>query len=379
VAAGAENIDGKIRILFVIDALVRGGKERRMVELLKALVPLQRYDIEVAILSDELQFKEILQLPIRIHQLVRRSKKDPFIASRLFQVAKLFDPHIIHVWDSMSAVYALTAAKVVGAKLLNAMITDADPNVRPFRKPYVRSRLTFPFSDIVLANSHAGLAAYKAPVAKSRVIHGGFNPERARVIQPAGIIRKQLDIRTPEIVGMVAAFEPRKDYRTFLESAVHITHHRPSVTFVAVGGGEQFDAMKQEYEAKYDGRIVFAGYQMDVQSIINTFDVGVLLSDCSCHGEGISNSILEYMGQGKPVVATDCGGTNEIVIDGATGFLVGCAAVHEVISQIIRLLNDSALARLLGSNGQRRVNEEFSLRTMVDRYMSLYDKLVLDH
>lgn len=375
-AGRTEYVGGDSRILHIIDALGVGGKERRSVELLKALSPNPKYKFQVVVLSEEIHFKEIYQLPLTVHHLKRTTKKDARVLLRLLQVVRRFRPHIIHVWDSMSAIYGLPAAIMFGAKLVNAMITDADPNVRPFTKLYVRSRITFPFSDVILANSRAGLVAYSAPPMKSRVIHGGFDSNRANVIRPLSDVKEEFSICTPEVVGMVGAFETRKDYRTYLEAAIQILRRRSSVTFVAVGDGKLLAGLKGEYEVKSKGRIVFTRHQTDVQSIINTFNIGVLITDCRFHGEGISNAILEYMGQGIPVVATDSGGTNELVVDGVTGFLVQCAAVAEVVERITQLLDDPALAKTMGLNGRDRVNNEFSIEAMAQRHMSLYEDLI---
>ena len=81
-------------------------------------------------------------------------------------------------------------------------------------------------------------------------------------------------------------------------------------------------------------KIIFLGKRSNVESIINIFDVGILLTNSKVHGEGISNSIMEYMALGKPVIATRGGGTNEVVIEGENGYLIDPFNEDQLIEKI---------------------------------------------
>ncbi|NJM15904.1 MAG: hypothetical protein HC896_11540, partial [Bacteroidales bacterium] len=113
----------------------------------------------------------------------------------------------------------LPIAKLKGAKTINAMITNASP-VKFLKENWNRSRLTFPFSDVVLANSWAGINAYKANKRKSQVIYNGFSPSRAKKLLSEAEIRQQFGIPTPKVVGMVGAMHNRKDYATYIQAAI---------------------------------------------------------------------------------------------------------------------------------------------------------------
>jgi glycosyltransferase involved in cell wall biosynthesis len=90
----------------------------------------------------------------------------------------------------------------------------------------------------------------------------------------------------------------------------------------------------------------------------------------------MSNSLLEAMAAGKPVVATDAGGSPEVVIDGKTGILVPPNDPEALADAMLRLLADRELARSLGEAGRVRVQSEFTLETMVARLEELYDSLL---
>lgn len=109
------------------------------------------------------------------------------------------------------------------------------------------------------------------------------------------------------------------------------------------------------------------GYKSD-----RTIDNGVLAT----YSEGISNSIMEYMALRKPVVATNGGGINELVLHGKTGFLVDSNDAHELSKRIEQLLADEELANRMGSAGCERIKRKFSLEKMTNLYVELYERLL---
>ncbi|MBI5915526.1 MAG: glycosyltransferase family 4 protein [Bacteroidetes bacterium] len=245
-----------------------------------------------------------------------------------------------------------------------------------FYENYFRGRLTFPFSDVVLANSEAGLGAYRAPRGKRRFIHNGFDFNRIAHLEDKETLRKRLGVRTPQVVGMVGGFFERKDYGTFIEGGCQLLEACPGLTFLAVGNGPGLPRCRALVPEKYWDRLIFPGMLERVESVMNLFDVGVLLTNTEVHQEGISNSILEYMALGKPVVATTGGGTNEIVVDGLTGFLVPPHNPGAFASQVARLLDNPDLARKLGEQGRQRIREAFSIGKMVGEFRRLYGDLM---
>ena len=111
-----------------------------------------------------------------------------------------------------------------------------------------------------------------------------------------------------------------------------------------------------------------------MESFVNAMDICVL----STFTEGISNSILEYMALEKPVVATSGGGTNEIVVDNVTGFLIGPSNPEELAEKLDMLLNDADLRASMGQAGKQRVLNEFSIDKMSGKYIDLYKMILSD-
>ena len=94
------------------------------------------------------------------------------------------------------------------------------------------------------------------------------------------------------IVGMVAAFEMRKDYKTLIKAAITLVSSYDNLRFLLVGGGAGLEEIKNSVPLSLLNKIIFLGKRSNVESIINIFDVGILLTNSVQHGEGISNSLL---------------------------------------------------------------------------------------
>ena len=92
--------------------------------------------------------------------------------------------------------------------------------------------------------------------------------------------------------------------------------------------------------------------------------------------EGISNTILEAMASGLPVIATDVGGNAELVTAGSTGQLVPAGDPEALAQQIVELASNADRARRMGQLGRQCVEEKFSMNAMVAAYLGTYDKLL---
>lgn len=368
-----------MKILFCIDTFLAGGKERRMVELLKELRLNSDIEFELVVMDSDIHYKETFNLGINIHYILRRTKKDPSVFFKFYKLCKTYKPDIVHCWDSMTAVYLIPCCRLLNIILVNGMVADAPDKLNIFNKNFFRAKLTFPFSNAVIANSKAGLAAYNAPKNKSYCIHNGFNFNRTNKLVEADILRKQLNIDGKYVIGMVAAFEKRKDYRTLITAAISVVYLQPDAVFLLIGDGELKNEIMQMVPDKLNKNFLFPGNVENVESYINIFDIAVLCTNTLVHKEGISNAILEYMALGKPVIATEGGGTNEIVIDNFTGFAIPPFNANILADKIIHLIKEPELRKTLGCNGLRRVKESFTIEEMYSQYCSLYYQLIKTH
>lgn len=356
-----------MRVLHIIDNLGIGGKERQLVELLVGLQ--QRNDVacEVLVLSENVHPSHLEKLTVTVHKFHRKQAKDPRVFARLYEIYRRFRPDIIQTWEFMCSVYAAAFCPIYDIKFINNAIQNA-PDKLP-KKVKWRSRITFPLSDVILANSQAGLAAFNINNSKTAFIHNGFDASRIAVLEDAQTVRERYQLSRPHIVGMVATLSNKKDHPTFLEAAMQILDKRDDVTFLVIGEGPNSEACKAMVPERYQAHIRFPGNVTPVESLVNVFTVGVLAT----FTEGISNTIMEYMALGKPVVASDGGGTREILIDGETGFLCKVTDVEDLSAKITALLDNPPLAKKMGAAGKKRIREDFNLALMTNKFVKLYE------
>lgn len=354
-----------MKILFFIDSLRVGGKERRMVELLNSLSAYSDIDIRIVVMSKENHFKFLLNPNIKIIYLIRKKKYDSSIFYNFYKICKKYRPDIIHTWDRMTTIYAIPTTKSLNIKLLNGLITNAF-QYKKFSRDFIFNKFTFYFSDFILSNSLAGLAAHGAPRSKSTYIHNGFNFSRIVDLQKLEILKKRLNINTKFIVGMVATFSNKKDYNTYLTVAQSILDERQDVTFLSLGNGtDSKEAVS--LISNHINYFRFLGKISDVESYVNIMDICVLCS----FTEGISNSILEYMALGKPVVATSGGGTQEIIMNGESGFLIKPQDSQALYEKINFLLENPQIGKLMGESGKNRIKNHFSINSMTESYIEI--------
>jgi len=118
--------------------------------------------------------------------------------------------------------------------------------------------------------------------------------------------------------------------------------------------------------------VTFMGHRKDVLRFYEVMDISVLTS----LSEGLSITLLESMSHGLPVVATNVGGNPEVVVDGRTGYLVPPKNAQSLADRIVHLLRDPGLRLRMGEEGRRRVERDFQLRDVANRYLDLYRSML---
>ena len=369
-----------MKILFFIDSLNAGGKERRLIELMKGLKLRPDIEFEIVVTSREIHYQEVFDLDVKIHYLIRNTKKGLDVFNKFYKICKNYKPDIVHCWDSMTAVIAVPSCKLLRIKLVNGMVVNTPVHRNIFNKYWLRAKLTFPFSSLIIGNSNAGLAAYNAPGNKSSCIYNGMDLTRFENLKKPSCIRKEIfgdESNGFFIAGMVAVFESRKDYKALINAAVTLISCNDNIRFILIGDGADFNEIKSRVPVSLLSKIIFLGKRSDIESIVNIFDVGILLTNTKVHGEGISNSIIEYMALGKPVIATRGGGTNEVVIDNQNGFLLDADNnKDQLIEKIETLMKHKNLVIDLGKKGNQMAHEKFDLKIMTNHYITIYQKLL---
>jgi glycosyltransferase involved in cell wall biosynthesis len=174
-------------------------------------------------------------------------------------------------------------------------------------------------------------------------------------------------------IGTVGRLDPVKNQSALLRAVADLRPRFPRVRLLVVGDGPLRRPLEAEASSLGVADIVtFTGARNDTPDLLRSLDVFVLPS----LSEGIANTILEAMATGLPVVAGRVGGNPELVAEGVTGALYDPRQSDGLRQAIEWYLMDPALRRAHGWAGRERVVQNFSLDSMVQRYLTLYDELL---
>jgi len=372
----------RANVLLMIDDLCLGGAERQLVELAKGLDK-ERFRVTVVTLYPGQPLERELegQEGIRLFSLNRKGKFDFGILLPLVRLLRREKIHVIQPFLSPATFFGLTAALL--ARVPVRVVTERcgvrrDTKLGENLYRFAEDRLTR-FADVAVANSESGrefLVSRGIGADKTRVIYNGVNSERVTTSEAeVAALRASLGIAAEApVIGIVASLTAPKDFPTFLRSVRIVRDSVPSARFLIVGDGPlRLELEQMASRLGLADSVLFAGHQMRVAPFIGGFDVAVL---SSCDYEGCSNYLLEAMGLGRPVVATDIGGNRELVRHGEAGLLVPPRDPAALAAAVLTLLDDSALASRLTDAARERLRVGFSVPTMVRQYEQLYEELL---
>lgn len=367
------NKEKNTRILFLIDSLNGGGKERRLVQLIKGLNDRGFNQLYLISLSDINDYPFIINYNVKLIITKRKIKWDPTMFLNLYKLIKKNKPDIVHSWSIMTSFYISIICKMLNIPHISGFVADCNP-VNKFSIYHFATWFPYKFANAIVGNSQAGLNAYKIPPKKGKIIYNGFEMGRLKINDDVSLLREKLNITTPYIVAMAARFDKMKDFETFFEAAKKLLSVRMDITFLAIGKGELFDHFEKKIDQKNRDYIRMLGFRSDIDLIIQMTDVGVLCTNPTYHAEGISNSLMEFMAFGKPVIATKGGGVEELISNNKNGFIIIPKNSNELVSKINLLLNDKVLLTNIGNNAKATIETKFSLSKMTDTYIKLYNE-----
>ena len=232
---------------------------------------------------------------------------------------------------------------------------------------------------VVVSEDLKGFVIKRAGIPKERltVIYNGIAHQPAVKSPDLQQCRDELGLNEDDqVVGTVGSLYPVKGHKYLLEAVPCIIKKCPQVKFLIIGRGDQETVLTEQVKRLGIGNYVrFLGLRQDIPRLLSVMNVFVLPS----LSEGLSIAALEAMASGRPIVATRVGGNPELVIEGETGLLVPSEDSHALGIEIVRILNDRALAGKLGENALRRAQERFDIKIMAHNYQELYRSCLEDH
>jgi glycosyltransferase len=360
-----------VKIVIITDHLRGGGKERRLIELIKVLsTSNDKYQFVIIMMDgkseEDIAYKYILECDIPVIYLGGMSRIKQI--SRIYSICKSEKVSLVHFWAPIIYGYCLAPIRLfLHIPMISSSITSAR---KQGGNKFWMCKPSYLLFDKILSNSYQALKINEVPKRKAICIYNGYNPERSFIKTQAEEIRKRYNIKTTHIVSMAGEYSYRKDYPLFVKAANRVLEQNPDVTFLAMGSGDS-TPYEELIAPNCKDRIRFVGRVTDVESVYNASDVVALATTV----EGVSNAIMEGMALGKPIVSTKGPfvGTSEIVEHGISGFLTEYHDDKVFAEYILCLLSDSELQQQMGERGKRIVEEKFSIEQMISEFVKVYD------
>lgn len=367
---GPQGQQHPVRVLHLTYTLANGGLERQL-SLLARKLP-SDYQCRIWSLEGGPHADAVLAAGIPLTVRPRRARFDVLPAVDLWRLIRMWRPDVVHAWHWLPAAAAVPACVAMGIPLIDGSIRMGSVP-QSFGRP---RRGIMRFAALVVANSSAGLAAWRIRSEKGRVIYNAFDDERLLGASPQ---RSAAADRDPFTVIMAARMVPPKDYATVIRAARLLAGSSSARwRFILVGDGPDRPALlAQSADLVSAGVVAFPAGGAEVVDHIRGSQVGLLMSDPAVLAEGCSNSIMEYMACGLPVVCADSGGCAEIVRDGVTGYVIRPLDPVALAGKLTYLREHLAVRVSMGVAGQARIAREFTVPRMVDDYVKAYEASIV--
>jgi glycosyltransferase involved in cell wall biosynthesis len=338
--------------------------------------------------SLESEFARTPEVLTRVPELVRpvHPLKDWLALRRLEKILREQKPDLVHSHSGKAGILGRLAARRAGVPVIIHHIHG--PSFGPFQGPLANwiftaaerhaARVTTHFICSAQAMTRLYLAAgIGRPEMYSRIFSGfPMEPFLAATNDPG--LRRQLGLDPDHfVIGKIARLFKLKGHADLLAAFRKILPQIPQARLLLLGDG----ALRNEIEAQartpeLAGKVIFTGLVPPGE--VPRY-VGIM--DCLAHlssREALSRALPQALAAGKPVVAYDFDGADEVCLEGETGFLVQTGEIDTVARRLLQLAGDAPLRERLGRRGREFVRENFAVEKMVDTLYHLYLKLAAE-
>jgi sugar transferase (PEP-CTERM/EpsH1 system associated) len=371
---------GRLRVLHFFSYLGLGGTELTALRMINGLdknqfenqlCGIRGFDSQVVALR--CPQADILALPS--HPSAKHTQ-----VFALRKLIKQIRPHVVHSrnWGTIEAV---PAAWMAGVPVIihseHGYEMDSLAGLPLRRRLFRRAVYGMATSVFAVTGELQEFHARQAWVSPTRIraISNGIDTEifsprpelRKSLLEKAGVPAGRL------VVGSVGRLVPIKDHATLLKAAALLAARGVDVHVLLAGAGPELARYQELLSTSptLANRVSFLGARDDVYEVLNGMDVFVLPS----LSEGMSNTLIEAMACGLPVLATRVGGNPEVVSSELSGSLFAPGDINGLAERLERLAQDADLRRNLGKAARQRAVSQFSLQSMVGNYKRLYLEL----
>lgn len=351
-----------MRVIFITSNLNVGGKEKQLIEALKSLTN-STISISLIVLNINQKYSNIAKkYSDNVYEIDRGILKiKPF--RKIWKIINKLKPDIIHSWDTLASFYAYPICKYLNIYFIEGSIRDSGID---HGWEYIYKRFFLKRANLVISNSYAGLNAHNI---KGEVIYNSLDLDEFKNLQ---------SFKSEFNLIMVGNFYGYKDHKTFIDASFELLEKDVINCAYLIGDGPQknfYINYVKKLKPKFTERFVFTGELVDIRKYLSQCKIGVLCST-EKYSEGISNAILEYMASGLVCVATNLGGTSEIIEHDKNGYLIEPGDKLTLIYYINKLKQHNDIIEKFKINAINTVKAKFSKDNYAKKLKSLYHNLI---
>jgi len=366
----------KRHILQLIGDLDPGGAENVVANLANGLQT-SGYDVTICSRKTGSLIQRLHNVPVLILPKRRSVDLRYLLKFTLFLHHRNID--LVHSHLFGNNLYGFLASLLTGRK---SILTIHGEDCFASKKRMIFYRLVAPFVSRIIAVSKSlhNQLTQDLCIKEEKVTLIPNGIDTARFQKKIDLIYKKKKLGLPTdapLIGAIGNIKPVKGYDIFLEAAVSVKQKFPEACFIIVGGVYQYKEYMKELEVQtwendLQNQVYFLGKRDDVEEILPLLTVYVLPS----RSEGSPIALLEAMASGRPIVATGVGGIPDIIENDISGLLIPPADPSSMANAIIQLLENQSMAKKMGEHAQRVVEECYSVNSMVEKYLILYDEVL---
>jgi len=368
---------GRLRILHVLNRVGVGGTEHGAMKIISGLADDEFEHAICATRGIDPSFSAVRNGGQRVFVAGDIKANFQFLILRLIRIFRAYKPHVVHS-RNWGAIEAIPAARLAGVPVV--VHSEHGYEVQTItglpRRQRLLRRALYPFADAVftvteeLRQYHAR-QAWVDPSTLGVICNGvdtrRFSPgpeTRASIRATLGIPDHKL------LIGSVGRMVAIKDYSTLFRAADRLCQRGIDLHVIMVGCGPELGRYHEEVSQMpaLAGRVTFCGDRDDVSDLLKAMDVFVLTS----LSEGMSNTLLEAMSTGLPVIATRVGGNPALIPNERYGLMFNPGATEELCDHLAELAAGPAWRQELGQAARQRALARFDLKRMLNSYRDLY-------
>jgi sugar transferase (PEP-CTERM/EpsH1 system associated) len=367
----------KIKILHVISSFNIGGLENGIVNLINGS-DTNIFTHHICCIKSTGRASGRLNKKIRIFEMQKKEGNDITIIFKIVKLIKMLRPDIVHTrnWGSIDGIYS---ARIAGTPVIihgeHGWNID-DPIGKNYRRRMAR-RIISPMvtSFIVVSEDMKNWLINSIGIKRSKVkkIINGVDTAKFRPVTE-NALDLNFKLKRGEItIGTVGRLDPIKNHDLLIKAFDKI-NSKYKMKLVIVGKGPErkhLENLKNKLSCR--DRIVFMGERSNINEILRNWDIFVLPSK----NEGMSNTILEAMATGLPIIASKVGGNPELVSDGMTGLLISNGNIEDLRRAVVYYLDHPDKIKTHGERARIKTESRFSLKKMVEEYRNLYTSLCI--